>query len=892
MTPLLRLLDVRPTEVRPLAAVFGGLLFIVIAHTTLETVRDATFLTHVGPGGLGYMYIVTAALTLAVGAISSSLGASFGVRRALVATQLASAAGAAAFCFLPPTKIVLTALYAFSALSGALLVPQLWATAAASFHAGQGRRLFGTIAIAGLLGAVLGSLIAATALLVVDLRWLFLVSAGSFGVSAAVIGLAPPPSERPAGGAATPDGGAWRGAFKAEPFLVRIALVVALGAVTTLLVDYLFKAAAAAHIPSAQLGSFFARYYAAMNVLALLVQIAFARRILARAGVVGTASLMPGLMLMGSVAGFLSGSATLAVLATRAVDGSLRHSVHRTGVELLYLAVPSRARARAKPIIDGAITRISQAAAAALILLAANWGRAPTHALAFVALCSAAGWTAAAFSLRDPYVALFRRALLGGDHDEARTPEELDLASVELLVEALSSPRPREAIAATEALARRGRAGLVPALLLLRDEEDVLERALDLFASSPRTDWIHLCERLMSDPRERVRRATMRALARAHSAPGEKIAAGERPWIRGYLAIGASLSNTETLALLTPDADGREVRLGMLTALGDAAPDPRLASLLQAIVDRESRAGDREMVDLVARAAARVGATELVPWLMDALALHGTRGEGSPHRLWRGPAEGRATVRAALATLGEPAFDRIEAALIDRRTPRCLRMHLPLTLAEFKSGRAVNVLLGFLRDGDDGHVRYRCLRALERLATESGLRVPSGEARALVRRELAEYFRLLALRNGLDPVHGPSPAAFDDPHDIMVCLLDDKCAQAIERAFRLLELCFPSEDLLQVHAAVTSGEPSTRANAIEFLDALLAPRRRHEHDGIRGLLRLFADDLPDAERVARAAVVPPGAIPRSPEAAIALLRGDRDVLVATLALSLEQEHGS
>jgi hypothetical protein len=57
------------------AAVFGGLLFIVVAHTTLETVRDATFLVHVGSGGLGFMYLVTAALTLAVGAISSSLGA-------------------------------------------------------------------------------------------------------------------------------------------------------------------------------------------------------------------------------------------------------------------------------------------------------------------------------------------------------------------------------------------------------------------------------------------------------------------------------------------------------------------------------------------------------------------------------------------------------------------------------------------------------------------------------------------------------------------------------------------------------------------------------------------------------------------------------------------------
>src|SRR5579859_257517 len=100
MRSLLRLLDVRPSEARAVAVAFGSLLFIVVAHTVLETARDASFLAHVGPGGLGYMYIVTAALTLGVGAISSSLGGRFGVRRALVVTQLASAAGAAAFCFL------------------------------------------------------------------------------------------------------------------------------------------------------------------------------------------------------------------------------------------------------------------------------------------------------------------------------------------------------------------------------------------------------------------------------------------------------------------------------------------------------------------------------------------------------------------------------------------------------------------------------------------------------------------------------------------------------------------------------------------------------------------------------------------------------------------------
>ena len=590
----------------------------------------------------------------------------------------------------------------------------------------------------------------------------------------------------------------------------------------------------------------------------------------------------------------------LAVLGTRAVDGALRHSVHRTGVELLYLAVPSRARARAKPIIDGAITRLSQAAAAALILGVAGAGRHGVHVLAFIAICSAAGWAAATASLRGPYVALFRRALLGRDRDEPRSPEELDLASVELLVEALSSPRAREAVAAIDALARRGRAGIVPALVLLRDEEEVIEHALQLFGASSRTDWLHFSDRLLSDRRERVRRAALRALARSRRASGttgaELHEAVERPWIRGYLAIdaiaGGASTAADALALLTPGDDGREAQLGMLTALGDAAPDSRLADALQAIVPGESCTQDREMVELVAHAAARVGATGLVPWLVSALTLRDSGPADSPHGLWRGPAEARAAVRAALASLGPPAFERLEQALLDPRTPRPLRMQLPLALAGFESQEATTLLFRFLREGDDGLVRYRCLRALERLVAERGVRVPHDEVRPLVQRELGEYFRLLALRCALGPAREPLPVVFDGARAVVLRLLDDKCRQALARAFHLLKLRFPSEDLRQVHAAVTAGDAPTRANAVEFLDALLAPRRRGDQDEVRALLRLVAEDLPDEERIARAVALVPAAIPRGPDAAIALLREDRDALLADLALSLAVERGS
>ncbi len=900
MASLLKLFDVRPAESRPVLAAFGSLFFIVVAHTMLETARDAMFLEHVGARALGYMYIGAAALTLAAGAFSAQLGARLGARRALLGAQAASAAGATAFFFAPPTAAALTALYGFSVVSGALLVPQLWAATAALFHAGQGRRLFGTIAIAGVLGGVVGSSAGAGALLVVDLRWLLLAAAASFAASGACIGLAPRARTRPAAGSAVavPAGsagpgavagagagaqgsaaaGSWWGAIREEPALARVALAVMLGAATTLLADYLFKSVAAATVEPARLGSFFARSYAAMNVLALAVQVLVSRRLLARVGVVGSVGVMPFLLVLGGAFGFVTGGALFAVLAARAVDGALRHSVQRTGLELVYLAVPASARDRARPVIEGALTRVAQAAAAGLVLLLAGPGRASPRELAFVVTCAAAAWLAATAALHGPYVGLFRRALLGGERAEPRSPEELDLASVEILIETLSSPHGREALAAMRALARRGRAGLVPGLVLLRDEEEVLEHALELFGPSGRGDWAWLAERRLSDRRERVRRAAMRALARARRAEGEGAGGGadvaERPWIRGYLAVDAiargAAEGGALAALSTPDEEGREARLGMLRALADAAPSPRLAAVLGGLVEGAPRPLDRETVELVAGAAAKVGAEALAPWFVERLAVR----------------EGRAAVRGALAALGEPAFGLVAEALASPATARLARAQMPAALAEFGTPRAAEVLFAFLQRGDDGLVRYRCLLALEGLVTGRVGRLPAPALRALVRRELGEHFRLLALRHALGGAPAPEPGG---ALDLGLRLLDEKRERALGRALGLLKLCFPDEDLRRVQAAIASGDPARRGNAAEFLDGLLAPRRRQREDGVRALLRLVTDDLPDAERVERAVALTREAVPATPRAAAAALRADRDVALAAFGEAIAEE---
>jgi hypothetical protein len=109
--------------------------------------------------------------------------------------------------------------------------------------------------------------------------------------------------------------------------------------------------------------------------------------------------------------------------------------------------------------------------------------------------------------------------------------------------------------------------------------------------------------------------------------------------------------------------------------------------------------------------------------------------------------------------------------------------------------------------------------------------------------------------------------------------LDDKERQSLERAFRLLKILHPREDIHRAHDAALSKDKRARANAVEFLDALLS---RRDQQSLRELLRVVVDDAEDAERVAKAAVHV-GPAPKSAEEAIKVLLEDRDEAVGMLA---------
>ena len=880
--PLVRFFDVRPGEGRIALRGFAAVLLLVIsAHTTMETARDTLLLTGPGPRALGVVYMGIAAVALPASALAARAGERFGQQRAL-AGMLGFAVVVAVTMFLVPTgPAAAIATYIMSGLLGSLLVPQFWTLVGTALTATQGRRLFGLIAAAGVVGGVLGPATATAALMVMPVKGLLLVSAFVFGVAAVAVVRMPVVerarrTEEPRRRAVAQS----IRAFREQPFLWRVALVVVLSTSALLAIDYTFKSTLARTLPRAEVGPFIARYYLGLSAVSLLVQLFASGALVRRVGVAASVLITP-LLLSGSAAlALLAGGALVAVLLVKGVDGSLRYSIHRITEELVYLPVPQAARQRAKPLIDGALARTAQTiTGASLLVLGAEGVLSPAHLLAIV-LVLATAWLGAALLMRQPYLSLVRRAISSDSLDPRDSPGPIDLKTAELLVERLASTDPLEVVSAISSLVRHGREGLVPGLVLLHHDEGVLTQALDAFGASTRTDWCPLAQALLDDPREGVRFAAARALTRHERLDARLLAKDDRSRPRAYAAVHVALrsgvadvrADAGVAAVLRLEGDaGAAARLGILAAIADAPPAPSLSPLLLALC--EHRALAHGEAELIALAVARQVEARAIPRLVQMLARRG----------------GREAVRLALVGLGKAAFDAVVLALGDRSLPRRLRLHVPKTLARFGTARAADYLLAHIETEADGFVRYKSIRALGVLMSEHLFWPDRARIERICVRELTKHFRALGTLAALVSAASPAPGDRSVAMRLLSGLLEDKARHSLERAFRLLETALPRERFHHVYLASRSADSYGRASAAEFVDAVL--RRPYERT-LRGLLLEVIEELPPPERVARANLIVPIGAPRNRDEALARLMRDEDLTLASLAALCALESGS
>jgi len=392
-------------------------VLMIAYQVASRATRDALFLTRYDVTELPRMVATASALGLVAVITFSRLMGRFGPGRLVPRLFAFSALLQLAEWGLLPTapRPVTVLIYLHLSSLGALLVSGFWSLFNERLDPRTAKKTVGLIGAAGTAGGVAGGLMAERvgALLNIAsmLPLLAILHLACAALALRLRATAGQPS--PAIAPAAPSEAAGLRTLAASPYLQTLAAAVLMTTVGQGLYDYLFSASAKATFGGGEtLLRFFALFYAAINLLGMIAQAAFGRRVLEKLGVARTVGILPWTTAVGGL-GALAFPGLPSIMAVKTSEAVLRNSVYRSGYELLFTPLPAAEKRPGKALLDVGVVRIGDMMAAGLVQLALfTWlVHAQTLMLSLAVITSLLG-IMITFRIHRGYVATLERNLL------------------------------------------------------------------------------------------------------------------------------------------------------------------------------------------------------------------------------------------------------------------------------------------------------------------------------------------------------------------------------------------------------------------------------------------------------------------------------------------------
>lgn len=804
--------DVRRRELPRLLPITFAYGLVMASLYILKPARNALFLDRIGVGQLPYVMTLVALVGGAAALVFTRFAARARLDRLVLATFALLGACLLGFHALLPLGWGWTfyLFYVWVNLYGLLATSLLWLLANALFNAREGRRLFGLIGTAGIVGAVAGGAFTSWVVARVGTGNLLLVCAAA--VAACLLLLYP---VRLRETAAAPAGALGEGPLqtvRGSQLLTLLAGMAGLAAAVAAVIDVQFN-----HIVDAAFAdvdaktAFFGRFFAGLSAFAFLFQVGVTPRVLRSLGVTSALLFLPLSMALGSAAVLVAPGLAAGVLL-KIGDGGFRHSIHKSATEILYLPVPVAAKKRAKVLVDTTVDNLATGIGALAVIAALGAGLSYRH-LGFVSLALVGLWLALVVRSRRAYVDAFRRAL------ERR---EIDLAGY------------------TVDIAEAGTLDSLVALLRRTANERHLLYALDMLAPVRAERLVAPLAGLLDHPAPAVRERALRVL-HGQSGPlplarlealleddslAVRVAAFHAVCVHGPGARGARVR----AALASPDRRLRSAAVGCVAEHGTQGEhalvdEPLVRALL------EGAAGDEAELVQVARLIGRV--RDRAPWVRDAIARlaegHGPAVVGQlveslgdladerdlPWLVAR--LDDRRTRRpaaAALARYGDAAVPVLAARVRDESLPASSRNRAARALAGIPSPACVAAALETL-DAVPPGLQYQLVKSLSKLRQrDESLAFPPPVVGAALRQAARGYWELMQTLALLPPARGPGG-------QLLRRAVAEKRDQHLKRIFRFLALQHPPKDLYNAYLGYVSGDRAARASALELLENVL-----------------------------------------------------------------------
>jgi HEAT repeat protein len=402
-----------------------------------KTARDAYFLSRFEKSLLPLMFLAIAIVIAPILTYYTSLSKKLSPKTLFMIT---SSIFGSSFIFLQTIMVgnIIPIAYIWIEVAVGITIIQFWTTAGESFEPQQAKRLFGIIGGGGsfavmLIGMNLKPFVSAFGtdeLLFLAAAFLGLTFVfGRMAVQYLIKDQSKGP-KKPVNKSQKKKG--------MDPFIIRIATIVALSAVVTTLVDYQFKMIASSSFPKeADLVAFFGTFYSIAGAASIIMQFFITGPLLSRFGILLGLLILPFFLILGSTS-ILLAPVLLSASFAKFSDQTFKFTINNSSLELIWLPVPKDIRKTFKPQVTGTIKSIAEGLGGLITFLLVKIVALPY--LSFVSLCSIGVWLFTSFKVKTGYVNQLQTAIAKREINfEELNIDVQDAAMVKTIEETLST---------------------------------------------------------------------------------------------------------------------------------------------------------------------------------------------------------------------------------------------------------------------------------------------------------------------------------------------------------------------------------------------------------------------------------------------------------------------
>ena len=622
--------------------------------------------------------------------------------------------------------------------------------------------------------------------------------------------------------------------IKNSKHLTYLAGIVGVSVIVAKLVDYLFSDFASSIIKDPdELTAFFAFWFSTFNLLSLLVQLFFTQKVVGIWGVGFSLMLLPFGIFLGGILFFILPELSV-IIFIKAVDGTLKQSIHKSATELLALPLPFDLKNKTKSFIDVVVDSVATGLAGFILIFAVQGLDLPTMFITGIIILFVGVWGFFIYKVRKEYFQTFRENLA-------------EMANVKPKENQKNNTKNFSAVDGMKSVFKTGTESQILFMLgklqeindkrFLNDVQELLSHpslkvrtaAIQNLYFLNNSSITSKVTDLLNSNDEELLVATLAYLL-LHASKQEEIVFNsylddEKPLLAATALLCLARESRDNYSLretyCLKDRIDKEIdyvsahiddfeRLKLLLKIIGWANLPEYYYIIQKYLKHQSE----EVKEVAIKASGLTINPDFIIPLVNFLPKKKTR----------------KLVIESLLNFGNQLLPTLLKIVKEEKITLETARFIPLVLKAFNTQEAVRYLFHLLENKDLG-IRLEAIRALSDLKTESpNLTFNKTKVVASIFEECRLYHTtlsamhtqiIISYRNRKKTKEAISIEERDARASLLE-LLERRLDAGLERIFKLLGLKYKQNDIEIAYAGLVSDKQEARANAIEFLDNLLS----------------------------------------------------------------------